>query len=723
MGNRRFPARPLEVLARRDAMRRAAISSLAVLVFGMLFWTGVQAMESDDPFLWLEDIHGARALDWVKSQNQITFQALKSDPAYAQDYQVLLQMLDADDRIAYGQLHANVVLNFWQDKEHVRGVWRQATVTSYESGAPQWDTLLDLDRLSAEEGKNWVFKGATCSADLSRCLLKLSPDGGDTVVLREYAPAAKRFVANGFSLGEAKAEADYIDADTILFSTDFGQGTLTKAGYPRIVKLWHRGQNINEAKAVFEAKADDVIASPAAYHSPYGVEAMVSRGVNYFETVYYDVTPDGATMQIPLPLSAEIQGVMDAGAPDEQLIATLRNDWAPPGQAKIAQGSLIGFPLKSFLTTGELPRVDVLYTPNERSSIEGVAIGRDGVYAAIYTNVVGSIHDFHRDSSGAWQDSELALPKGGSTGVVSANGYGPGAYFSFEDFLTPATLYAGHEGQLRAIKSAPARFDATPYAASQYEAVSKDGTPIPYFVVRTKNASGPGPMLLYGYGGFEISQTPFYWASMGRLWLSRGGAYAVANIRGGGEFGPAWHEAAVKTNRQKSYDDFIAVAEDMVRRGLTTPKQLGIMGGSNGGLLVGAVAVERPDLFGAVVCQVPLLDMIRYTKFGAGASWIAEYGDPDNAEERAAILRYSPYQNVRAGVKYPPFLFVTATSDDRVTPIHARKMAAKLEADGNEVLFFENTEGGHAAASDHAEQAEMNALTMVYLRRKLMPGN
>lgn len=702
-------------------MRRSAISILAVLVFGMVL-TGVKAVESDDPFLWLEDIRGAQALDWVTSQNQITFKALKSDPYYAQDYQILLQMLDADDRIPAGQLHGDVVLNFWQDKEHVRGIWRQATVDSYESAAPQWDTLLDLDRLSAEEGKNWVFKGSICSADLSRCLLKLSPDGGDTVVLREYAPAGKRFVENGFSLGEAKAEAAYVDADTILFSTDFGQGTLTKAGYPRIVKLWRRGQNIDDAKAIFEAKTDDVIASPATYHSPYGADAMVSRAVNYFETEYYDVTADGGTIQIPLPLSAEIQGVMHAGATDEQLLATLRSDWSPPGQAKISQGSLIAFPLKRFLDTSELPRIDVLYTPGQRSSIERVAIGRDAVYAAIYSNVVGSIRAFHRDSAGAWHDSELALPKGGSTGVASANGYGPGAYFSFEDFLTPATVYADHDGQLAAIKSAPARFDAAPYAASQYEAVSKDGTRIPYFVVRAKNASGPGPMLLYGYGGFEISQTPFYWGSMGRLWLSGGGAYAVANIRGGGEFGPAWHQAALKTNRQKSYDDFIAVAEDMLRRGLTTPKQLGIMGGSNGGLLVATVAVERPDLFGAVVCQVPLLDMIRYTKFGAGASWIAEYGDPDNADERAAILRYSPYQNVRPGVKYPSFLIVTATSDDRVTPIHARKMAAKLEAGGNEVLFFENTEGGHAAASDHAEQAEMNALTMVYLRQKLMPS-
>lgn len=703
-------------------MRRNTLLTLAICGFFAVLLTGVRAMESDaDPFLWLEDIRGERALDWVKSQNELTFRALKSDPQYAPDYNSMLQMLDADDRVPAGQLHGDQVLNFWQDKQHVRGIWRRTTVQSYESAAPQWDTLLDVDQLAAREGKNWVFKGAICPADLSRCLLKLSPDGGDTVVLREFAPDKKRFVQDGFSLGEAKAEAAYVDADTILFSTDFGDGTLTKAGYPRIVKLWHRGQSVADAKAVFTGQTEDVISSPAVFHSPFGATAMVTRAISYFETEYYLLGPDGRTTRFPLPLSAELQGVMHAGAADAQLIATLRSDWTPPGQAKIAQGSLIAIAAGAFSESGQLPHVDVLFTPGDRTAIEAVAIGRDAIYAAIYRNVTGSIHAFHR-AAGQWQDQELNLPKGGSTSIVSANGYGPGAYFSFQDYLTPATIFAADSGGVRAIKSAPARFDPATYSSAQYEAVSKDGTRIPYFVVRSKDAAGPGPMLLYGYGGFEISQTPFYWASMGRLWLPQGGAYAVANIRGGGEFGPAWHQAALKENRQKSYDDFIAVAEDMVRRGFTTPRQLGIMGGSNGGLLVGTVAVERPDLFGAVVCQVPLLDMVRYTKFGAGASWIAEYGDPDNPAERAAILRYSPYQNVRPGVKYPPFLFVTATSDDRVTPIHARKMAAKMESESNDVLFFENMEGGHAAAADHAQQAEMNALTLVYLRQKLIGG-
>ena len=697
----------------RSLMFITALASAAVLV------NGGRAMETADPFIWLEDLHGAPALDWVKGQNAITLKALMSNPDYTRDYEVLLQMLDADDRIPAGQLHGNVVLNFWQDKDHPKGLWRSAAIASYESPNPEWKLLLDIDRLSAAEGKNWVFKGSKCASDLSRCLLKLSPDGGDTVVLREFAPDERRFLADGFSLGEAKAEAAYIDPDRILFSTDFGAGTLTQAGYPRIVKMWRRGENRESARQIFAAEPNDVIASPAVFYGPHGTTALVSRGLTYFETEYYFVTPSGDTIRIPLPLSAELQGMLDPGGPDEQLIATLRSAWTPPGQNAIGQGSLIALPLQNFLATHTLPQISVLYTPDERSSIGHVAIGQSAVYAAIYRNVTGSIDAFRRDDAGIWVRTAIDLPRGGSAVVVSANPVGSEAYYRFEDFLTPATLYADHGGAVSAIKSAPARFDSAPYASAQYEAVSRDGTRIPYFVVRTRNAAGPTPMLLYGYGGFEISQTPFYWASMGRLWLPQGGAYAVANIRGGGEFGPAWHQAALKTNRQKSFDDFIAVAEDMIRRGLTTPHQLGIMGGSNGGLLVGSVAVERPELFGAVVCQVPLLDMIRYPKFGAGASWIAEYGDPDNGVERAAILRYSPYQNVRAGVKYPPFLFITATSDDRVTPIHARKMAAKMEAMGDEVLFFENTEGGHAAAADHAAQAQMNALTLVFLHQKL----
>jgi prolyl oligopeptidase len=677
--------------------------------------TAMQAADSaDDPFLWLEDIRGEKALDWVKQQNAVSLKQLKADPEYQAVYDSILAILDADDRIPTAQLHGRWAFNFWQDAAHVRGLWRRASIESYETSVPQWDTLLDVDRLAAAEGKGWVFKGARCSPDLSRCLVSLSPDGGDTVVLREFDPEAKRFVDEGFSLGEAKAEAAYVDRDTILFSTDFGNGTLTQSGYPRIVKRWKRGERLSDAKVVFEGRPEDVIVSPAVFQGADGTTPLVTRAVSYFETEYFYITPEGERVQLPLPLSVDVNAVYRGN-----LIMSLRKDWRPDGQAAIRQGTLAAFSLKEFLATRKMPRVSALYTPRPRASADRVTAGRDGVYASIYENVVGSVHKFTLEA-GVWRDEKLTLPSGGSTGISSANDFGPDAYFSFQDFLTPATMFAErNDAAPAALKTSPARFDATPYASVQYEAVSKDGTKIPYFVVRGKDAKGPMPMVLYGYGGFEISQTPFYWASMGREWLPKGGAYAVANIRGGGEFGPAWHEAASKTNRQKAFDDFIAVAEDMIKRGLTTPKQLAVMGGSNGGLLVGTVAVERPDLFAAVVCQVPLLDMLRFNKLGAGASWVGEYGSPDIPEERAAILKYSPYQNVKVGVKYPSMFFVTATSDDRVTPVHARKMAAKMEMQGHDVLFYENTEGGHAAAANHAQAAEMNALTFVYLEQKL----
>ena len=699
-------------------MRRRLWMGIVVGI-AMASGTGIATFAADgteDPYLWLEDIHGAAALDWVDKANTGALKLLKSDPAYQKDYDAILAILDANDRIPMGQLHGDWVFNFWQDPAHVRGIWRRTTVQSYETPAPQWETLLDVDKLAADEDKSWVFKSANCSPDLSRCLISLSAGGGDTVVLREFDPEAKRFVEEGFALGEAKAEAVYVDANTILFSTDFGAGTLTHSGYPRIVKLWRRGEKLDDAKIVFEGKPEDVIASPGAFHGPEGSTAIVSRAVSYFETEYFTVTAEGGTVALPLPLSADVKEGLRG-----DLILTLRKDWTPEGQATIKQGALIAFPLKEFLATGKLPRLSVLYTPGPRASVDHVRASRDAVYATIFENVTGSVHAFRANpATGAWDDTRLDLPAGGSPGIASANDFGAEAYFTYQGFLTPTTLFAANGAVGPApIKSLPARFDAAPYATAQYEATSKDGTKIPYFVVRARDAKGPSPMLLYGYGGFEISQTPFYWSSAGALWLPKGGAYAVANIRGGGEFGPAWHEAALKSNRQRAFDDFIAVAEDMIKRKLTTPKQLGIMGGSNGGLLVGTVAVERPDLFGAVVCQVPLLDMLRFPKLGAGASWVGEYGDPENPAERAAILAYSPYQNVKRGAKYPPIFFVTATSDDRVTPVHARKMAAKMEAQGHDVLFYENTEGGHAAAANHAQQAEMNALGFVYLAQKL----
>jgi prolyl oligopeptidase len=661
-----------------------------------------------DPYLWLEDVHGQKSLAWVKAQNAKSIPLLQADPDYRKDYDAILKVMDATDRIPYGDLDHQYVFNFWQDAEHSKGIWRRTSVSDYGNASPAWDVVLDLDKLAAEEHENWVWKGAECTPSLQRCLLQLSRGGGDAVVVREFDLRAKTFVTAGFNLAEAKSSITYLGDDTVLVGTDFGPGSMTTSGYPRIVKLWKRGEPLAKARTIFEGKDSDVASGGVVFHSAAGTLALVQRAVSFFTSEYQLLNAEGKTRQLPVPLGADLKG-----AQGQNLIFTLRDDWTPPGGALIAKGSLIAYrPTKP---------VTVLFTPDAHSAIDGVAAGRDAVYAAVYHDVTGSIRVFRPRTDGSWSDALLALPAGGSTHIVSTNDFGPEALFRFESYTIPTTLFADPgDGHPVALKSLPARFDASNLLTEQFFATSRDGTRIPYFVTHPKDQHAPAATVLYGYGGFEVSLTPSYSANFGMLWLDRGGVFVVANIRGGGEYGPAWHQAALLGNRQKAYDDFQAVAEDLVKRGITTAHQLGILGGSNGGLLVSANMVQRPELFGAVVCQVPLVDMIRYSHIGAGASWEAEYGNPAQADARAWILKYSPYQNVRAGKKYPPVFFVTATSDDRVTPVHARKMAARMEAQGHEVLFYENTDGGHAAAADHRQAAEMWALSFVYLKQKLM---
>ena len=675
------------------------------------------AADVADPYLWLEDIHGTRSLAWVKEQNARSTAVLQADPDYRRDYQALLKVLDATDRIPYGELEHQYVLNFWQDAQHPKGIWRRTSIAEYRNAEPRWEILLDLDRLAADERENWVWKGADCSPSLRRCLVSLSRGGGDADVVREFDTATKRFVPDGFRLSEAKSSITWLDEDTVLFGTDFGPGSMTTSGYPRIVKLWRRGEPLAKARTLYEGKTGDVGSAGVVFHEPGGAIALVQRDVSFFSAEYLLLTPAGTLQRLPLPLGADLKG-----AQGEHLIFTLREDWTPPGSNHtVTKGSLIAYRVPKSGTEAASDAVAVLFAPDAHSAIDEVVAGRDAVYASIYHDVTGSVHAFRERPGQPWSDTVLALPGGGSTHIVSTNSWGPEAYFRFESYTTPTTLYAhSGDGRPQAIKSLPARFDASNLVTEQFFATSRDGTQVPYFVTRSKKLTAPAPTVLNGYGGFEISLTPSYSPGFGMLWLSQGRVFVVANIRGGGEYGPGWHQAALLQNRQKAYDDFQAVAQDLVRRGITTPKQLGIIGGSNGGLLVSANMVERPELFGAVVCQVPLIDMMRYTQIGAGASWEAEYGDPARPADRAWILKYSPYQNVSKERKYPPVFFVTATSDDRVTPVHARKMAARMEAQGHEVLFYENTDGGHAAAADHKQAAEMWALSFVYLKQKLL---
>lgn len=680
----------------------------------MLAAGAVGASGMDDPYLWLEDIHGAKPLAWVAGQNARTRAEIEADPRYAADFATALAFLDASDRIPYGAFHRDAVYNFWQDASHPKGVWRRTTVADYRNPSPHWEILLDVDELSAGEKENWVWEGADCTASRSRCLLSLSRGGGDAHVVREFDLTTKTFVPDGFVLAEAKSDATFVDDDTVLFGTDFGPGSMTQSGYPRIVKLWKRGEPVAAARTIFEGQVSDIAAGGFAIKNADGVTPMLQRAPSFFTQEYYALKPDGTAAKLPLPLSAVMQGLVRG-----QFLMTLRDDWTVNGR-NFTKGSLLAMPYAS-LAAGAVPdNIRVLYAPGARESIEAVSTGDGVVYVSIYSNVTGSIHVFRPAQDDSWSGKNLDLPKNGSTGLVSVNDYGPEAAYTFESYLTPATLYLDDGSDApQPIKSLPARFDSSGLITEQFEVASSDGVMIPYFVTRPKNLGGPAPTVLYGYGGFEVSQTPGYSANFGKLWLTQGGVYVVANIRGGGEFGPAWHQAALLENRQKAFDDFAAVAADLDKRGITTPKQLGIMGGSNGGLLVSAVMTQHPELLGAVVCQVPLIDMLRYTQIGAGASWAAEYGDPADPKARAWLGKYSPYQNVRADGKYPPVLFVTATSDDRVTPVHARKMAARMQAQGHDVLFYENTDGGHSAAADHKQAAEMWALSFVYLKRKL----
>jgi len=672
------------------------------------------ASEVADPYLWLEDVQGARALSWVREQNARSTALLQADPDYQRDYDALLKLMDATDRIPYGTLEHDYVFNFWQDAEHPKGIWRRTGIAQYAKASPEWEVLLDLDKLAVDEHENWVWKGAECTPALRHCLISLSRGGGDAVVVREFDLRTKTFAKAGFYLPEAKSSISYLDEETVLFGTDFGPGSMTTSGYPRIAKRWKRGEPMTGARTIYAGEPTDVGATAVVFHNPSGTIALIERDVSFFTAECYAIAPDGTTRRLPLPLGADLKG-----AQGHHLIFSLRDDWTPPAERAIAKGSLIAYRMPGGNTAAD-KAVAVLYTPDAKSAIDEVATGRDAVYASINHDVTGSIHVFRAREGNSWSETTLPLPAGGSTHIVTSNDFGPEVQFRFESYTTPTTLYAdAGAGQPLPIKALPARFDAGNLLTEQFFAISKDGTRIPYFVTRAKNPSGPAPTVLYGYGGFEISLTPSYSPNFGMLWLSKGGVFVVANVRGGGEYGPAWHQAALLENRQKAYDDFQAVAQDIVRLGITTPRQLGIMGGSNGGLLVSANMVERPELFGAVVCQVPLIDMIRYTHIGAGASWAAEYGDPDRAADRAWILRYSPYQNVSEKRRYPPVFFVTATSDDRVTPVHARKMAARMEAQGHEVLFYENTDGGHAAAADHKQAAEMWALSFVYLKQKL----
>jgi prolyl oligopeptidase len=677
---------------------------------------GLAAATPADPFLWLEEIEGPRALAWVHQENARSLKRLTADPRYQDAEQQAQAILEDRSRIPYGALRGGYVYNFWQDDAHVRGLWRRTPLASYETASPSWETLLDVDELARAEGRNWVYQGVDCQPDNGpRCLVSLSDGGSDAQVVREFDVPARRFIADGFNLPEAKSDVAWKDADTVLVATRFDEHSLTESGYPYIIKEWQRGQPLDQARELYRGAAHDVLASPARLDGAQGTHLLVIvRARTFFSSDYLAVGP-GSLRPMTLPPKVDLQGISQG-----QLLFLIRQDWHIAGTS-FKTGSLLSMPLASL--SDAQPSIHTVLVPGPRDSIEQVAVTRSGVLAALYSDVRGRLLRL-QFAGKAWTATDIALPANGSVGIATADPRSDTAFVTYEDFLTPATLYqvAVPTLQARPIKSLAQKFDAAKFTVEQLEATSRDGTRVPYFVVRPKSlvANGSAPTLLYGYGGFNVSMLPGYLGTTGKLWLEHGGVYVLANIRGGGEFGPAWHEAGLKTHRQVVYDDFIAVAEDLIARRITSARRLGIEGGSNGGLLMGVMLTQRPELFHAAVIQVPLLDMLRFDKLLAGASWVDEYGSPQVPQERAWLERMSPYQNLHYRKDFPEVFILTSTKDDRVHPGHARKYAAKLEALHMPFLYYENVAGGHSAAADLRERARRLALEFVYLSERLM---
>jgi prolyl oligopeptidase len=677
-----------------------------------------QTLSTADPYLWLEPLHSPRALAWVEKENARSLAVLKGDQRYEAFHRDALAIVNAADRIPEPERIGPAVYNFWQDPSHVRGLWRRASRESYAGADPGWESVLDLDALSAAENANWVWKGANCPPPSFRlCLVGLSDGGEDAVRLREFDLATKAFVAGGFDLPHSKQNADFLDDDTLIVTRDWGPGSMTASGYGFVVKTLRRGQALDQAHEVFRGTPSDVAVNAQVLRDAQGEKAvLIDRAVSFFESEYFLMTP-GGLVRLPLPPKSSVEGLIDG-----RLIVSLKQDWTPAGGAALPQGALIALSSKA-LERGEAGPVELLIAPGPRQSIEQVAVTASRVTVALYDNVRGRLITFARQGR-TWRRGDLPVAANASVTIAAAGEMDDGLYFEVESFLEPTRLWQADAagGDARAIKALPARFDASRDAVDQYVVASRDGTAIPYFVVHPKamKLDGSNPTLLYAYGGFQVSMLPSYSAAIGKLWLENGGVYVLANIRGGGEFGPAWHEAGLKTDRQRIYDDFAAVARDLIARKITSPRRLGIEGGSNGGLLMGVEFEQHPELWRAVVIQVPLLDMMRFEEIGAGASWVGEYGSVANPKERAFLASISPYQNLKSGVAYPEPFFVTSTKDDRVTPSHARKMAARMQAMGLPFLYFENTNGGHAAAANLQERAERVALEFTYLTRKLM---
>jgi prolyl oligopeptidase len=655
---------------------------------------------------------------WVRAENAKTIAVLEKDPRFPGLYQDALAISQAKDRIPAPAFLDGAIFNFWRDAAHVRGIWRRTTLDSYRTDNPQWTTVLDLDALAVQEKKNWVFSGSVASPDEKRALVLLSEGGEDAVTAREFDLGSGTFVADGFKLPRGKIRAAWEDDNTLLVSRKWQPGELTTAGYPFVVKRVQRGQKLEQAQEIFRGTATEggYAVDPIDLRDGTGHQAIIiSRPLTTFESEYYAV--DGTKVaKLDLPRKLDLLTLLDG-----QVILKLFEDWSVEGHA-FKQGSIVSLDWNQVLKAPGHPHPVLVYGPGPREAVESAAAMREALLVTGYENVRGRAFVFRRSTAGQWTHERLALPDNASIGIVDADIHSNNAFVSVTSFLQPTSLWSLTPSGVTRLKMLPPKFDASHEVVEQFEATSKDGTHVPYFVVHPAGMKldGANPTILYAYGGFNIAETPGYSGLLGKLWLEKGGAYVLANIRGGGEFGPAWHEAGLKTHRQIIYDDFAAVARDLVARRITSARRLGIQGGSNGGLLVGVEFTQHPEMWHAVDIQVPLLDMLRFEKIQAGTSWVGEYGSVSNPDEAAFLAKISPYNNVRRDVHYPQPLIWTTTKDDRVGPQHARKFAARLSEYGIPYLFYEVIEGGHGSGANLTEQAHTDALEMTYFARQLM---
>jgi prolyl oligopeptidase len=675
---------------------------------------------SNDKYLWLEDTNSPRALDWVKAEDARSLKVLEADPRYAAFHAEALKIAVAPDRLPEPNQRGSEIYNFWRDADHVNGIERKTSLANYLTPNPTWHTVIDYDALAKQDNQKWVAEGLNCLYPGDRlCLVTLSAGGEDADTEREFDLKTGQFVANGFTLPHSKGSASWLDKDTLIVARDWGAGTITTSGYPFVVKLWKRGTPLASAKEIFRAKASDLGARGSTIHdNKQHTLTLFTRNVTIFESETWVLTPDGPR-QLAIPSKASVRGLLDG-----RVLISIDEDWTPAGQLQTyKQGSLLDVKLSALVKDPAHLKPSIVFAPTADEFLESSATTKSRLILTTLKHVQGRAYIYTLGLTG-WTHKELPIPENASVRVVSTSDASDNFFLGITSFLTPSSLLLGDAatGTLTLEKTEPARFDASKDVAEQFEATSKDGTHIPYFIVHPKDMKldGSNATLLNAYGGFQISETPYYSANIGKLWLEHGGVYVLANIRGGGEFGPAWHEAGLKTHRQRIFDDFAAVGEDLIARGITSPPHLGIMGGSNGGLLMGVEMTQHPDLWNAIVIQVPLLDMLRYEQIDAGASWTGEYGTVANPEERKFLASISPYAQLKPGIKYPePFIFTT-TKDDRVGPQHARKFAAKMEEFHEPFFYDELIEGGHAAGANLNEQAHTWALTYTYLARKLM---